>query len=179
MGCLCIMQNKEDTWVYAGFFVRLGAFIVDSVIVSFFLLIFRIPMNYVNLIVGETIFTKSIIFQYSIWDITLYVLGVMYYVLLTYITGNTLGKKLFRLQVISSETGGRPEFFDILYRETIGRFFCTASLNFGYLLAGIDKEKRGIHDIVSDTRVIYRLKTIEKIVILKTIEENEHLNGNM
>ena len=40
MGCLNIMQNRPDNRIYAGFFVRLAAYIVDTVIVWAAMLIF-------------------------------------------------------------------------------------------------------------------------------------------
>ena len=49
-------------------------------------------------------------------------------------------------------------FLNVLYRETIGRFLSNFILGIGYILIGIDKEKRGLHDILSDTRVIYGKK---------------------
>jgi uncharacterized RDD family membrane protein YckC len=73
---------------------------------------------------------------------------------MTYYTGATLGKKLFQLKVVSVEDR-RMTFFEVLYRESIGRFLSGVILQLGYLLVLAQKEHRGVHDLLSDTCVIY------------------------
>ena len=46
----------------------------------------------------------------------------------------------------------------MVYRETVGRFLCSLPVNIGYIVAGIDSEKRGFHDLLCDTRVVYQKK---------------------
>ena len=72
---------------------------------------------------------------------------------MTYFTGSTLGKKCLRLQVVSSEKENLS-FWDVLYRETIGRYL-SSLLGVGYLMMLLDREKRGLHDRLADTRVVY------------------------
>ena len=62
------------------------------------------------------------------------------------------------LRVISANDQKKLTFLNILYRETIGRFLSGFIFGIGYILIGIDKEKRGLHDILCDTRVIYGKK---------------------
>ena len=114
------MQNNNDR-TYAGFFVRLAAYTVDIILVSLMLLIIKTPLWIVTLASPDNILVKDFIFQYSVMDIILYLLKVTYFILLTYYTGSTLGKKLFRIEVVSSEN--RPlTFFEVAYRETVGKF---------------------------------------------------------
>ena len=148
------MQNKADNKVYAGFFVRLAAYLVDLLIVGIALLIIKIPIWISALATPNNIVVKDIIFDYSIKDIVLYLLKVAYFVLLTYYTGSTLGKKLFHLKVISSEERDMT-FFEVIFRESVGRFLASVIINIGYIMIGIDKEKRGLHDLLSDTSVVY------------------------
>ena len=150
------MQNKESERVYAGFFVRLAAFIVDSLIIGAGLLIIKIPMWFASF-GSENLLQKDFIFKYSVLDIVYYVLGVCYFALLTYYTGSTLGKKLFHLRVISSEDR-KPTFFEIVFRESVGRFLSQLIVFIGYIMAGADRRKRGLHDILSDTYVVYEHK---------------------
>ena len=148
------MQNKADNKVYAGFFVRLAAYLVDLLIVGIALLIIKIPIWISALATPNNIVVKDIIFDYSIKDIVLYLLKVAYFVLLTYYTGSTLGKKLFHLKVISSEERDMT-FFEVIFRESVGRFLASVIIKIGYIMIGIDKEKRGLHDLLSDTSVVY------------------------
>ncbi len=142
--------------MYAGFFVRLAAFIVDSLIIGAGLLIIKIPMWFASF-GSENLLQKDFIFKYSVLDIVYYVLGVCYFALLTYYTGSTLGKKLFHLRVISSEDR-KPTFFEIVFRESVGRFLSQLIVFIGYIMAGADRRKRGLHDILSDTYVVYEHK---------------------
>lgn len=154
MGCLCIMQNKTDNLVYAGFFVRFAAYIADMLIVSAALLLVRLPVWFTGIINPGNFLVKDFVFKYSVADMLFYVLASAYFILLTYYTGSTLGKKLFNIRVISSE-GRRYTFFEIVFRETVGRFLAKIILFAGYIMAGLDKQKRGLHDMLSDTCVIY------------------------
>ena len=51
---------------------------------------------------------------------------------------------------------------NVVYRETVGRFLCSLPVNIGYIVAGIDSEKRGFHDMLCDTRVVYQKKELQK-----------------
>lgn len=148
------MQTNTKDQVYAGFFVRLTAFLVDMIIVNAALLVIRIPMWILSLNSPDNVLVRDFIFQYSITDIVCYLLTVLYFTLLTYYTGATLGKKLFQLRVVSTEDR-KMTFFEVLYRESIGRFLSGVIMNLGYLLILAQKEHRGIHDLLADTSVIY------------------------
>lgn len=158
MGCRCIMQNNyNNSVVYGGFFARAFAHIIDMMIVGVITLLIRFPLWIISFGIPENIWDAGILFSYTIKDILLYICGVSYYVLFTYFTGVTLGKKLMNLRVVSAD-GGKLTLMNVIYRETIGRFLCTFILHIGYLIVGADREKRGLHDILSDTRVIYEKK---------------------
>ena len=148
------MQNKTNNRVYAGFFVRLAAYLIDWLVVGIALLVVRIPMWISSLFHPNNLLVRDFIFQYSVADIVVYVLTVTYFILPTYYAGRTLGKRLLQLKVISAEDRSMT-FFEVVYRETVGKFLSGIIIGIGYLMVGIDKEKRGIHDLLADTRVIY------------------------
>lgn len=154
------MQNSysKDEVTFAGFWVRLAAYIIDSAILLIPLLVVRLLISGVLSVLEGTPFDGNVLFNYTIKDILLYIFQILYFVLFVSSTGTTPGKKLMNLRVVSAETGEMPGFFDVLYRETIGRFLCGLFLCIGYIAVGIDKEKRGFHDMLSDTRVIYAKK---------------------
>ena len=85
-------------------------------------------------------------------------LQVTYFVLFTYYTGTTLGKKAMNLRVVNEDGSQKLNLIDVIYRETVGRFLCGLSVGIGYIMAGVDREKRGLHDMLCDTRVIYAKK---------------------
>lgn len=148
-------SNRQD-YEFAGFWVRFAAYLIDYVIVFAGLLIVRI---FIALVFAKTNFWDSaILFQFSLKDIMLYLLSVLYFILLTYYTGTTVGKRVMNLRVISACENEQPTLLDIIYRETVGKFLSGLFLSVGYILAGLDKEKRALHDILCDTRVIYAKK---------------------
>lgn len=143
---------------YAGFWVRLAAYLLDSVIVFFALLAVRLVMSGIMAAVKGTPLGGNILFHYDLKDIVLYVSEALYFILCTYYTGTTLGKKAMNLRVIYAGEEESLGLLTVVYRETVGRFLCGVIMGIGYILIGIDKEKRGIHDILCDTRVIYAKK---------------------
>jgi uncharacterized RDD family membrane protein YckC len=153
-----LKQNKEDI-VYAGFFVRLSAYIIDCIIVGIALLIIRIPKFIMYMMSPDVFLLKPILFKFSIFDIVIYLLGLIYFVLMTYYCGGTLGKKLFKLKVCKA-TDEKLSLFTIIYRESIGRYLSGLILFIGYIMIGVDSKKRALHDILSDTFVVYNIEPI-------------------
>ena len=157
------MQNSyssRDT-EYTGFWVRLAAYVIDSIIVFFGLLFVRLFLSGIMSVLSDTWIGGNILFHYTLKDILLYGFQVLYFILCTYLTGTTLGKRAMNLRVVSAD-GQKLTILNVVYRETIGRFLCSISVGIGYIIAGVDREKRGLHDILCDTRVIYakRVKVI-------------------
>lgn len=149
-------DNKEKD-IYAGFFVRLFAYIIDFFVIAFALAIPNLILFFVGLFNSDIFFLKNILFHFSLWDILQYLLTTAYFVLFTYFSGATLGKIALRIKVVPNQDT-KLGFFDVLYRETIGKYLAALILNLGYLLICVDKEKRGLQDILADTRVIYACK---------------------
>ncbi len=153
-------KNIARQDVYAGFFVRLAAYLIDTLLLSVCLFFPNLVVWATGLSSPDNFFTRELLFSFSLWDITKYLLMSCYFVLLTYFCGATLGKKVMRLQVVTKD-GSRLTFINALYRETLGKYLSSIILYIGYILAGVDKEKRGLHDILCDTRVIYTCKVVE------------------
>lgn len=150
------MQNNYSSQniEYAGFWVRLAAYCIDSVIVFIALLTVRIGFA----LAGGTLFSADILFHYTLKDIVLYFLQALYFILCTYLTGTTPGKRLMNLRVICAGESEKLTLLNVVFRETVGRFLCRMTVGIGYIAAGLDGEKRGLHDLICDTRVIYGKK---------------------
>ncbi|RXL41818.1 RDD family protein, partial [Citrobacter sp. AAK_AS5] len=63
----------------------------------------------------------AVLFSITVRNIVTYLVGALYFVLLTGFTGRTLGKMLLRIQVVRAD-GGKAGWWDVVYRETIGRY---------------------------------------------------------
>ena len=151
------MQNNysDQELTYAGFWVRLAAYCIDSIVVFLALLVVRLFLSGCLSFLEGTPLGGDIVFQYSLKDMLLYLFQVLYFILCTWLTGTTLGKKVMNLRVVSAQEGEGLRLLDVVYRETVGRFLCSLSVGIGYMVAGWDGQKRGFHDMLCDTRVIY------------------------
>ncbi len=147
------LLSKEDV-VYAGFFTRLAAFLIDSAIVSVGLLIVKLPVWFIKMAIGDSILFQPFLFQFTIFDVIYYLITVSYFVLMTYYCSATVGKHLMKLKVVDAE-GQKLSFVSILIRETIGRYLSALIIYIGYIIAAFDNRKQGLHDKIADTYVIY------------------------
>ena len=134
----------------AGFWVRLAAYALDRLLLWVALLTVQIPALFSS---GD-FYNRTVFFTFTAMDILRWVLISLYFVILTAFGGATLGKKAMGLHVVRSEDGSKLPFRTALYRETIGRYL-SGILCIGYLLIAIDGEKRGLHDRICDTLVVY------------------------
>lgn len=146
-------QNNDNT-LYAGFFVRLAAYIIDCILVGLALLVIKIPYFFVWIINPDVFIGRPILFKFSSIDIILYLLSLVYFVLMTYFCGGTLGKKVLKIKVIK-ENNEKLSWIDVIYRESIGRYLSGLIIFIGYIIIAVDSKKRGLHDILCDTLVIY------------------------
>lgn len=149
------MASNNVKHVYAGFFVRLAAFLLDMLLVNIMLLMVKIPVWCIQLVIGDSFLFAPILFSYTIFDILYYLLTVGYFILATYFCGTTLGKYLLKIKVISAD-GQKLDFMSVLIRETVGRYLSVLLLYIGYMIAAWDRDKQGLHDRIADTYVVYR-----------------------
>ncbi len=136
---------------YAGFWIRALATVADSLILA-------IPAYLISMIQTALLGTSG-------GDMVLILIGALYsisaniavglayevYFLGTY--SATPGKMLLNLKV-QTASGGR-----ISYVRALGRFaaqiLSAIPFGIGYLMAGIDREKRALHDHICNTRVVH------------------------
>ncbi len=157
------MSNKNYTeiayeaQVNAGFFPRLFAYFIDWLIIAVFTSPIHLTTFFLGFFQNDVWWDAGVLFHFSFLDITLYVCGILYFIVFTYFGGATLGKKAMNLKV-SNGQGQKLTLFQVIYRETVGRFLSSVVFSLGYLYILIDKQKRGLHDVLADTAVIYEKK---------------------
>lgn len=132
---------------YAGFWVRTGAAIIDSIL----LLIIISPL--LTAIYG-TEYWVSESFIHGTWDVVInYILPAVAVILFWAYKSATPGKMLLKLTIVDAETGGKPST-----GQFIGRYFAyfvsIIPLFLGFIWVGIDKRKQGWHDKLAGTVVI-------------------------
>ena len=156
--------DKENV-IYAGFFIRLAAFLIDNIVVAIGLLFIKVPVWILKIGAGDSAVFHPILFEYDIFAILYYLLTVGYFILATYFCGTTLGKFLLKIKVVDTE-GQKLSFMTVLMRETVGRYLSQLIIFVGYFMIGLDGCKQGLHDKICDTYVVYT----HKVPVRKPVE---------
>lgn len=154
------MQNHSGKieYVYAGFWIRFAAHMIDAVIVAITLGILNAFLGAFMILFKETPLGGEILFNFTLTDIIEYILTAAYFIIMTYFEGGTIGKKILKLKVVSVKEDGKLTLFDVIYRETVGRFLSDIFCGIGYLTVAFTEQKTAIHDMLCGTRVIYPKK---------------------
>lgn len=152
-----VQRLQEDAVVhstlrYGGFWIRTAATLIDSIVLIIAQYTVHIPVIILVTRWADTedkpwflfatqmlllLFSMVLTTAYEIWMVGRY--------------GATLGKMACRLRVVTAE-GGR-----ISYARSTGRHFAKYisyfTLYIGFFIAGFDREKRTLHDMICNTRV--------------------------
>ncbi len=132
---------------YAGFWIRTGAAIIDSILV----LIIIAPI--LTAIYGaEYWFDESLIKGF--WDVLInFVLPAIAITIFWIYKSATPGKMATKLTIVDAETGGKPTTAQFILRY-FGYYVSMIPLFLGIIWVGIDKRKQGWHDKLANTVVI-------------------------
>ncbi len=129
---------------YAGFWIRVGAAMIDGILMAIVQYAVLIPMFFgMN---ENTVFILQIVSM-----LVGLVVGAAYEIWMVGRYGATVGKLACRIKVVTPE-GGR-----VGYGRATGRHFAkmlSAILYIGYIMVAFDKEKKGLHDMICNTRVV-------------------------
>jgi uncharacterized RDD family membrane protein YckC len=140
----------------AGFGERLVAYIIDAVVVG---LIVAIPVGCVAVAavsMGDRESTTGVAVNLAILLLTLFLAAagsILYYGLAWSRSGQTLGKKVMGLQVVTGE-GNLPGFWCSVGRVVIGYGLSSAAFNLGFLWMLWDEGQQTWHDKIFNTFVV-------------------------
>lgn len=151
------MDNKE----YAGFWIRFGAGLIDTVIV---MIVLYVPLIFIY---GEAYLLGDQMIH-GFWDVMLgYVAPVCATIWFWRRYLGTPGKMATKLKIVDAVTGQKMSM-----GQAIGRYFAyipaMLPLGLGLIWIGIDKRKQGWHDKLAGT-----------VVIRDTKKEPVHFEGNI
>lgn len=150
---------------YAGFWLRFGAYFIDSLITAIGINI----LMFVVAIVLKTISIGNVAGTVSIFSsIISLVLTFLYYCLLTHYKGATYGKMFMGLEVRSVDNQ-RLSLNKIIIRETIGKIVSSIIFGIGYIMVAFTEKKQGLHDLMAGSIVVYKDPTKELSVIKKVV----------
>ena len=135
---------------YAGFWARLLAAIVDTVV----LVLITLPLTIA--IYGNKIWESDDLVIGS-WDIVInWILPAVIIILFWCFRGATPGKMITRMNIVDAQTGALLSVKQSLVRY-IGYIISTIPFCLGFIWIGFDKKKQGWHDKLAGT-VVVKLK---------------------
>ena len=136
---------------YAGFWIRLGAVLIDLIVMGVVLYIPSTVIYGSEYWVGDQFF-------YGFWDLMFsYVLPLVGTIWFWLRFSGTPGKMALKLKIVDADTGNK-----LTFGQAIGRYFAyiLSAIPFflGYIWVGFDKRKQGWHDKLAGTIVIRNIK---------------------
>jgi uncharacterized RDD family membrane protein YckC len=137
------MDNKE----YAGFWIRVGASLIDTVL----MLLIISPL--LLLIYGNTYWLDERLIKGS-WDFILNHIAPAIVVIIFWVYKSaTPGKMILDLTIIDAKTGGKPSTAQFIGRY-LAYFVAVIPFLLGIIWVGFDKKKQGWHDKLAGTLVV-------------------------
>ncbi|HEU0007471.1 MAG TPA: RDD family protein [Terriglobia bacterium] len=137
---------------YAGFKIRLGAKLIDGVIIWVVQMAFALLIGVLWLRDASSGHTSMAIAAQILIMVSQVLVGAIYTCWFLVKFGATPGKMACRLKVIT------PEAESVSLGRALGRHFAEMLsgmiLLIGYIMAAFDEEKRALHDRICNTRVV-------------------------
>ncbi len=134
---------------YAGFWIRFAATMIDSLL----LLLITYPLLY--FIYGDQFFGSSKVFHGPAEILISYVIPIVLTIWLWIKFKGTPGKTILGLHIVDFKTNGPLNFKQSVIRY-FGYFIMVLPLCLGFVLIAFEKHKRGWHDKLSGSAVIYK-----------------------
>ena len=142
----------------AGFWIRFLALVIDVLVLG--------------LVEGSLKFAARRLWGATVEDTTLLsgmttlftlIFAAVYVTLLHAGTGQTIGKLIVRAHVVLVDGGPVPVGVSLL--RFFAHFVSCFTFGLGYLMAGLRRDKRALHDLIAGTRVERRLPARADVAI--------------
>jgi uncharacterized RDD family membrane protein YckC len=161
---IAVEVQSDEPMRYAGFWIRAGAKIIDSLILGAIQMAVFVVFAMIAGVSGalaegaatggaEAMSPLLVIATLMLW-LFMIVLSIAYPTYFHGKYGATWGKMALGIKVVSPDGG------NISYMRSFGRAFAEVLsgmiLYIGYIIAAFDGEKKSLHDIMCETRVIYK-----------------------
>ncbi len=141
------LATDQQELLYVGFWPRLGAVIIDQIIVT----IITLPI--LLLVYGMAYFTKTTFVAGPLDVVISYVFPFVWVLAFWTYRQATPGKMVVGAKIISAKTGGKPTT-----GQLVGRYFAyilsTLPLLLGFLWAAWDPKKQTWHDKLAGTYIV-------------------------
>jgi uncharacterized RDD family membrane protein YckC len=140
---------NPDTVEYAGFWIRVGASIIDSILLMMIIYpILYAVYGWAGLDYGVAMRTTGFVDILLTW-----ILPVVAVIWFWTAKQATPGKMLLSLRVVDAKTGGNLTVGQSIVRY-VGYFVSAIPFGLGLIWVGIDSKKQGWHDKIAGTVVV-------------------------
>ncbi len=138
---------KNEPWVYAGFWLRVWATIIDAVLETIVILPILLGIYGTDYILDPEN-------TGGVWDVLLsWVVPALAIIAFWIYKSATPGKMVIKAKIIDEKTGNKPS-----NAQFIGRYFAYFAsiipLGLGFFWVAFDRKKQGWHDKLSGTVVV-------------------------
>ena len=130
----------------AGFWIRAAAFAIDLVV------LWLVRRSYLYVATTVAGIARGDVWRVSptLWLLTL-LFAAAYATVLHATHGQTIGKNLLRIRVTGAD--GRRLTLGTALLRWIGYWLSILPFGLGYVMAGLRRDKRALHDLIAGTRV--------------------------
>lgn len=143
-----INTTKLNNLHYAGFWIRLAASMVDTI------LLFAIILPVLLMVYGKEYFYASGLVQGPIDFLLTWIFPIAAILAFWFAKSATPGKMLFALKIIDATTGLKPSTKQFIIRY-LAYYLSTIPIGLGFIWIAFDKRKQGWHDKLAGTLVIH------------------------
>lgn len=132
---------------YAGFWIRLAASVIDSI------LVLMVILPVLTFIYGSE-YWESEQLMMGAWDFVFnYIFPALAVIIFWVYRSATPGKMLLKLRIVDANTGGKPSTGQFIGRY-LGYYVSSIVFLLGFIWVAFDKRKQGWHDKMAGTLVI-------------------------
>ncbi|NOH73162.1 RDD family protein [Vibrio pectenicida] len=155
---------NNDSLQYAGFWPRLGATLIDTV------LLFLLTIPVMAWIYGE-LYWNSDEFLLGGWDLVLNWISPLFATVIFWVYRSaTPGKMVFNLEVLNAKTG-QPLTISTAITRYFSYYLSAIPLCLGFIWIILNKKKQGWHDLIAGTIVVKKVQ--QKEVFQASFEQKE------
>jgi uncharacterized RDD family membrane protein YckC len=140
-----VSNNEIEEIQYAGFFLRVGATLIDNFVIFALIFFTFVVFDPINGLSEEEIHTLNNVLQFGLIILTIF-LWVKW-------DGSTPGKKLLKIKIVDAKTLGKLSLGQSILRY-IGYIPSFMLFGIGILMILFTKKKQGLHDKLANTIVI-------------------------
>lgn len=138
--------NSTQTNSYAGFWIRVGAVIIDGIIINIVLAIIG------GVFVFSSYKNNSALSNFLLVQSVPFLIWIFYYPFMESQSGATFGKKILRIKVIN--VNGEPVSFLRSLLRNLAKIISAFIFMIGFIMVGFTKKKQGLHDMIAGCVVV-------------------------